>query len=97
VRGSSVVNVNVIVADTVTEDSMLPACLALADEVFGRLPNKFTIAAPAGTAEPALTAGAPTQPAVAPQPAGPTPVVGPTWVGPTPVGGPTWVGPTPVT
>ena len=46
VRGNTLVNINVIVADTQTEEAMLAAASALADQVFGRLPAKFSLAVP---------------------------------------------------
>jgi hypothetical protein len=46
VRGQTVVNINLIVADTQSEESMLAASTSLADTIFGRLPAKFTLAVP---------------------------------------------------
>ena len=62
VRGKTLVNVNVVVADTKSEQSMLEASKALANKIFDRLPANFTLGMPTV---------APTQPlptAVATQP-----------------------------
>jgi hypothetical protein len=48
-RGQTLVNINLVVADTQSEESMLAASTSLADKVFGRLPAKFTLAMPAAT------------------------------------------------
>jgi hypothetical protein len=45
-RGQTLVNINLIVADTQTEEAMLTAANSLADQVFGRLPSKFTLVMP---------------------------------------------------
>jgi hypothetical protein len=45
-RGQTLVNINLIVADTRTEEAMLAAATSLADQVFGRLPSRFTLAMP---------------------------------------------------
>ena len=48
VRGPSVVNINLIVAETQSEEAMLAASMALADKIFDVLPPKFSVATPAG-------------------------------------------------
>ena len=105
VRGPSVVNINLIVAETQSEESLLAASMALADKIFEVLPPAFSVATPQGT--PGSTgdngssapSSTPTQTVSAPQPAtstlssNPPRVSTPTWVGgPTLVGTPTWVG-----
>jgi hypothetical protein len=45
-RGQTLVNINLIVADTQTEEAMLAAATSLADQAFARLPSKFTLAVP---------------------------------------------------
>ncbi len=45
-RGQTLVNVNLVVADTQTEEAMLAAAKAQAEQAFARLPAKFTLAAP---------------------------------------------------
>jgi hypothetical protein len=50
VRGNTLVNINLIVADTQTEEAMLAAAGSLADQVFGRLPAKFSLAVPSASA-----------------------------------------------
>ena len=75
VRGPSVVNINLIVADSMSEDSMLAASLALADKMFNRLPPRFSMATP--MAPPGSSEASGSQ-----SPVGtPTPVFGPTAVG----------------
>jgi hypothetical protein len=49
VRGPTMVNINLLVANTRTEESMLAASKALAEEVFKRLPPKFSLSGPAAT------------------------------------------------
>jgi hypothetical protein len=49
VRGPTMVNINLLVADTRTEESMLAASTALAEEIFKRLPSKFSLGGPAAT------------------------------------------------
>jgi len=51
-RGQTLVNINLIVADTQAEEAMLAAASSLADQVFGRLPLKFTLAMPPTQAPP---------------------------------------------
>lgn len=51
-RGQTLVNINLIVADTQTEEVILAAATSLADQAFGRLPTKFTLAAPTPEAPP---------------------------------------------
>jgi hypothetical protein len=74
-RGQTMVNVNVVVADTQSEPDVLAACQSLVEQVFGRLPASFSLAAaaaapPPPSAQPPL--GTPTQaPTVPPPP--------PTW------------------
>ena len=101
VRGPSVVNINLIVADTQSEESMLAASMALADKIFDVLPPKFSVATPdsSGANSSSSPTGTPTQTFSAPQPvtatlaANPTQVSSPTLVrGPTLVSSPTWVG-----
>jgi hypothetical protein len=46
VRGSTLVNLNLVVADTQAEEAMLAASTELAEKIFGRLPTKFTLAMP---------------------------------------------------
>lgn len=45
-RGQTLVNINLIVADSQTEAAMLAAATSLADQAFRRLPSKFTLAMP---------------------------------------------------
>jgi hypothetical protein len=45
-RGGTLVNVNVVVADTQAEQAMLDACKGLAESIFGRLPASFSLALP---------------------------------------------------
>jgi hypothetical protein len=45
-RGQTLVNINLVVADTQTEDAMLAASTALAEKSFGLLPAQFTLAVP---------------------------------------------------
>jgi hypothetical protein len=96
VRGQTMVNINLIVADTQSDGSMLAASKSLAEKIFERLPAKFTLpkptptpTLPAATSTPTLVGGVivpqsfPTDvPTIVP-PSGPSPV--PTWVGPTPI------------
>ncbi len=72
-RGQTVVNVNVVVADTQSESDMLAACQALAEQVFGRLPSSFslTVAAAAPTQAP------PSRPTIPPPPPTWTPTADP--------------------
>ena len=51
-RGPTLVNVNLVVADSQSEQAMLDAARALADQIFGRLPARFTIAAPSAAPTP---------------------------------------------
>ena len=90
VRGPSVVNINLIVADSMSEESMLAASLALADKIFNRLPPRFTLATPMPTPGTSDTSGSQAAPGT-PTPVAVPAVIGtPTWVGgPTPAGGPT--------
>ena len=46
VRGKTMVNVNVVVADTKPEQSMFEASQALANKIFDRLPANFTLGMP---------------------------------------------------
>ena len=46
VRGTTLVNINLVVADTQTEESMLAASTTLANEIFTRLPVKFSVVIP---------------------------------------------------
>jgi hypothetical protein len=46
VRGPTLVNINVVVADSQSEKSMLAAYQSLADKIFARLPPKFTLTMP---------------------------------------------------
>lgn len=55
VRGQTLVNINLIVADTQTEEAMLAASTSLADQIFGRLPSQFTLAMPALVSVPTMT------------------------------------------
>jgi hypothetical protein len=51
-RGQTLVNINLIVADTQTEEAMLAAATSLAGQAFERLPSRFTLAAPTLEAPP---------------------------------------------
>ncbi len=53
-RGQTLVNLNLIVADTQAEETMLAASTSLADQIFERLPSKFTLATPAQAPTPTL-------------------------------------------
>ncbi len=88
VRDKTLVNINLVVADSESEQAMLNASEALADKVFERLPASFTVAMAAGpgaqpsAGTPAPAQPTPTSPAPTPEPpaATPTPVpVPPTW------------------
>jgi hypothetical protein len=46
VRGPTLININLVVADTQSEESMLAASTSLANKIFERLPSKFTLAMP---------------------------------------------------
>jgi hypothetical protein len=46
VRGQTLVNINLVVGDTQSEESMLKGSISLADAIFGRLPAKFSLAIP---------------------------------------------------
>lgn len=46
VRENTMVNINLVVADTQTEEAMLATSSALAEQVFERLPEKFALAVP---------------------------------------------------
>lgn len=54
VRGQTLVNINLIVADTQAEETMLAASTSLADQIFGRLPSKFTLAIPGQAPTPTI-------------------------------------------
>jgi hypothetical protein len=54
VRGQTLVNINLIVADTQAEETMLAASTSLADQIFGRLPSKFTLPIPAQSPTPTM-------------------------------------------
>jgi hypothetical protein len=45
-RGQTLVNINLVVADTQSEEAMLAASTSLAEKAFGLLPAKFTLAVP---------------------------------------------------
>jgi hypothetical protein len=49
-RGETLVNINVIVAETQSEEAMLAASTSLADNIFKRLPPKFALAMAAPSA-----------------------------------------------
>jgi hypothetical protein len=69
VRGQTVVNVNLIVAEAQTEDAMLAMSTSLADRIFGRLPAQFTLAMPAmPTVAPTPTLVLPVDTPVPPKP-----------------------------
>jgi hypothetical protein len=69
-RGRTMVNVNVVVADSQSEEAMLAAAKALADQVFGRLPASFVL--PMATPSPVPPTIAPTEPLPTPPTAIPT-------------------------
>jgi hypothetical protein len=46
VRGQTLVNINLVVSESQSEESMLAASTLLADNIFKRLPAKFTLSAP---------------------------------------------------
>ncbi|MHC1782359.1 MAG: hypothetical protein AB9891_06280 [Anaerolineaceae bacterium] len=69
VRGQTLVNINLVVADSQSEESMLAASNSLAEKVFERLPEKFSLSM--ATPEPAQNMPDAT----------PTIVPSPTWVG----------------
>jgi hypothetical protein len=54
VRGQTVVNINLVVADVQTEESMLAASTSLVDTIFSRLPAQFTLAIPTTVPTPTL-------------------------------------------
>jgi hypothetical protein len=88
-RGPTLVNINLVVPDTRSEDAMLEASRVLAEAIFARLPARFTIAgaAPAPTQEatalpPPLVTETPTTEANTPQP--PEPSATPSPIPPTP-------------
>jgi len=88
VRGKTLVNVNVVVAESKSEQYMLEASQALATKIFDRLPANFTLGMPTvAPTQPLLTA-VPTQPWPTLVPGGPPTLV--------PGGPPTPVGPTTV-
>jgi hypothetical protein len=74
VRGSTLVSINLVVADTKSEESMLAASSALAGSIFDRLPPRFILALP--TAQPTSAV-----PPTALPPELPTAIPTPTWVG----------------
>jgi hypothetical protein len=45
-RGNTLVSINLVVADTQTEETMLAASSTLANQIFTRLPEKFSLAMP---------------------------------------------------
>jgi hypothetical protein len=105
VRGPSVVNINLVVAETQPEESMLAASIALADKIFEVLPPGFSVATPnatpdsSGVNSSSSPTGTATQTVGAPQTTTATLAANsprestPTWVWvPTLVGTPTWVG-----
>jgi hypothetical protein len=101
VRGPSVVNINLVVAETQPEESMLAASMALADKLFEVLPPRFSMATPdsSGANSTSSPTGTATQtvgahpPNTATLSANPTQAITPTFVrGPTLVSTPTWVG-----
>ncbi len=104
VRGLSIVNINLIVADAKSEESMLTASMALADKIFDRLPHKFSVAIPAATPELSESNKSLSPSNTPTYIGGPTMVGTPTWVSgpiligtPTPIGGLTIIGsPTPI-
>jgi hypothetical protein len=49
VRGSTLVNINLVVTDTRTEENMLAASTGLVEEIYKRLPSKFSLGGPAAT------------------------------------------------
>lgn len=59
VRGNTLVNVNVVVADTNSEQSMLEASQSLADKIFDRLPANFSLAEPTVASTPMLLPSTP--------------------------------------
>lgn len=60
VRGSTAVNINLVVADTQTEEAMLAASSSLADKIFKQLPPTFTLALPTNTIVESSTLESPT-------------------------------------
>jgi hypothetical protein len=46
IRDTTMVNINVVVADTRTEEDMLAAATTLANDIFTRLPQNFTLPVP---------------------------------------------------
>jgi hypothetical protein len=67
-HGPTLVNVNLVVADSQAEQAMLDAARALADTISSRLPARFTIAAPSAASTPVPSQA--TDTAVPPAPAG---------------------------
>lgn len=63
-RGQTLVNINLVVPDTQSEEAMLAASTSLAEKAFGLLPAKFTLAVP--TAAPTQQAQALPTPTVVP-------------------------------
>lgn len=87
-RGATLVNINLVVADTQTEAAMLAASTTLADQIFGRLPARFTL--------PSTTPAAPAQPDVQATPTlvpSPTLIPSPTLVPPVGLPAPTPIAP----
>jgi hypothetical protein len=76
IRGTTMVNINLVVADTQTEESMLAASTTLSNEIFKRLPAKFTIGMT--SSQPVSQPAAYTAPTQAPVVEKPTPTLVPT-------------------
>lgn len=66
VRGKTLVNVNVVVADSKSEQSMLEASQSLAGKIFDRLPAEFSLAMPTVVSTPMLLTGTPIEQTPAP-------------------------------
>jgi len=61
-RGKTLVNVNVVVADSKSEQSMFEASQALANKIFDRLPANFILGIPTVAPTQSLPTAVPTQP-----------------------------------
>ena len=93
VRGPSVVNINLIVAETQPEESMLAASLALADKIFDRLPPRFSVLIPDQTAGSSGDIGSlPTEDTTPQSGSAPQQSTSTLAVNPTQVSTPTWIG-----
>jgi hypothetical protein len=79
IRGTTMVNINLVVADTQSEESMLAASTTLSNEVFKRLPAKFSVGMPASqsASQPASQPAANPIPTQAPVEVVPTPTLVP--------------------